>query len=116
MVNKRNQLISPYLGWLAPDGRFTPAAWGMHEDMAWMICEYMGWKEEFVKEGYSAGDYLVKKREYLLLDDPSSSGVLQITGAERMTKRQEDFLWDILAKIDDRRAGRELLLVLHGWN
>lgn len=115
IANKKHMRVSPYLGWLAPDGTFVTVGWGQHEDMAWLITEHRGWKEEFQEEGYSAGDYLVRKKGYILLDDPSASGVIHITRHERMTKQQEDFLWDVMSKVDDRRACNELLHVLNNW-
>lgn len=93
-------------GWLSPHGKFIECDWGDHEAAAADILRSLNVTRDAINTfrktygSYYRRDYLVKMKNYVLLDCPSNSGLLSIT-YHRLTKSQKDFLTDYLLKIED---------------
>lgn len=94
-------------GWLEPDGTYHPVEWACHADWAE---EYLQEhyprrdnpdlhiekdKEGKIKRIYHAGDVLVFKLGWVLIDSPSQGlGHHTYNPAKGMTKAQKEFLFD----------------------
>ena len=105
----------PKLGWLFPTGEFFETSWGEHEEWAGEYILRHGLDRDqaiFEEEGgekYSKY-YLIHRRNFILLDNPSMDGHVNIVlqRSRFMTNAQEKFLTDFLIEIDDAEAMKDL--------
>lgn len=101
------------IGWLDPYGRFHRVTWGKHEKWAG---EYVAEKnlrdeqEEFELEHYSClyRDFLVCKKNWIILNCPCDDGELYII-YRKMTKKQKDYLIDYLLKLKDTASINKIM-------
>lgn len=94
-------------GWLSPDGTFYPVNFGEHQKWA---AQYLlslrrngkiSHEEAKLDRNYNVGDILVK-RGWVLLHSPQRDNVkIEKNPIKRLTKRQQDFLYDYLRKIGE---------------
>ena len=95
-------------GWLKPDGDVIGCSWGSHEECAADIIRENDLQIEkaMFKTEYDLQydkDFLIFKKNYVLLDCPSNDGHLHITFFKRLTKEQKNMLYDyFLAKEDSK--------------
>lgn len=97
-------------GWLAPDGTFTPADFGDHEESAQHIIEEKNWNDAFRRWceehshiSYLARDFLIDIKNYVLIHDPTGQTCMVTASPERnRTKAQKTFLFDYFLAMGDR--------------
>lgn len=98
------------LGWLSPAGEFVACGWGNHEEAAYDIVtrykldnEYQQFRTELPTEVLALyRDFLVSKKNWVLLDNPEGFGRISSVGnMHRLTKRQKEFLYDYYIKAGD---------------
>lgn len=102
-------------GWLSPTGEFIELTWGEHEEWAgeYILRHGLGKDQAIFKEeggeNYSK-DYLIHRRNFILLDNPSLDGHVNIVlqRSRFMTNAQEKFLVDFLLEIGDNETMNEL--------
>ncbi|MBE6005511.1 MAG: hypothetical protein E7232_15860 [Lachnospiraceae bacterium] len=97
------------LGWISPDGTFTPYEWGEHTEGAVEIINKNGWYHEFC-ERYCANerDFLCDKG-YCLLHDPGKNNI-SATHIRPLTTRQRDFLYGYFIDLGDHKKANQMLL------
>lgn len=99
-------------GWLSPDGVFTESPWGTHEEKADQIIEenhwkndYYNWQSDEYNNGLGMGlarDYLVHRRGWVLLDNPSGIGRTRtMFDASKITDDQKVFLYNFFIGMGD---------------
>lgn len=90
-------------GWLAPNGNFEECGWGEHTDLAYEILKKNNWYEEYRKSRYywreSAQDFLIRRKFYMLFDNPSRNETTQkiiFNPFVRRTKIQINKMFDLI--------------------
>lgn len=62
-------------GWLAPNGTFYECGWGEHTDLAYEILKRNELYEQYRADKHywneHAGDFLIRRKFYILFDNPS---------------------------------------------
>lgn len=119
--NDENIDTSEDYGWLEPDGTYHPVEWGLHAE----------WAEEYLQENYprrdnpdlhiekdedgkikriyNAGDVLVFKLGWVLIDSPSQGlGYHTYNHEKKMTKAQKEFLFDYYTERNRSREANAL--------
>ena len=81
-------------GWLSPNGKFFPANWGDHGAEAQKIVHRFYKNERDTID--DSGDFLIEKKNWVLIDDPGITGTPQIHTGFRVTKAQREFLYNNL--------------------
>ena len=103
-------------GWLSPSGEFFECPWGEHESWAGDIVikndklckERKNFKVEGGSDYYK--DFLIQRKNYCLLDNPSNDGHLSICfKVGKLTKAQKDWLTDYFISKNDSETLAELL-------
>lgn len=112
-IEEEKEEKDPEYGWLSPKGTFYTGEFGEHESIAHNIIKKY-YKEEYWKEEKlcTAGDFLVKKKNFVLIDRPSGIlGPIQVTrNYERnLTKKQKEFLYDYFVNIGDKERANNYL-------
>ena len=115
-VNKVEPKVQcqPY-GWLSPTGKFIEADWGDHEQAAVDIVkknkffmEYNDWSHGKEYNCYCS-DFLVNKKGYALIHNPSLSGGYKVTHLKELTKKQKDFLYGYFIDMGDTLSAERYL-------
>lgn len=85
-------------GWLSPSGVFLPSDHGEHEKSALKIIQEKGQQTEyndFIKDkGNTARDFLIEKKHYALIHNPSGDGGIIVSHPPHITKMQKEFLYN----------------------
>lgn len=98
-------------GWLSPSGVFTESPFGKHEESAEEICkahgfleEYQEWRRDPKNTHLSLlyRDFLMEKKGYALIHNPSGDGGYVVTSRVKLTKAQREFLYDYFLSMGDR--------------
>ncbi len=96
------------LGWLSPDGQFSPSDWGTHTSEALRILEDRGWGRDFYsRSAINARDYLAQ-RGFCLIHDPGRFRPVA-THIVPLTKRQREFLYAYFMDIGDRERAEKYM-------
>lgn len=106
--------VQPSYGWLAPDGTFTPAAFGDHYSSAKELIAEHGWEKEYEvwsddedsgQDGTSV-DYLITVKGYVLIHGTHSpisktydSGYAE--AEQPLTDKQKDYLYRYYLSVGD---------------
>lgn len=98
--------VAPY-GFIAPDGTFYPVAWCDHEDFAWKQIREHHQEEEALDE-FTGKDFLICRKGWLLLHNPSQGKPLLTTGDKPMTKAQREALFDYYTKYGMKKEANAL--------
>lgn len=110
-VRHRGQSIVS--GWLAPDGDFIECGWGEHTDIAYQILNNKGFKEEYRASRYywreTAGDFLVRRKFYMLFDNPSRDEETQKITFNPFIKRPRIQINKMFELIQDNK---ELMVIM----
>lgn len=102
-------------GWLAPNGVFTEADWGDHEEVADTIIHQKDWLNDWTKNWREKQqlkrDYLVYERNYVLIHNPQGIGADVITRkpGHPLTKAQREYLFDHFTKQGSHQRAKEYL-------
>lgn len=103
------------LGFLKPDGTFYKVRWGKHEKWAGKYIVDNDLREEqekFEIENFAplARDFLICQKNFIILNCPCDDDELFII-YRKMTKRQKEFLIELLIKINDQESIKKVLEV-----
>ena len=93
-ISEKTSIDEEY-GFLSPNGKFFDGEWSTHADLAREIIKDNGWELENVYEQNAAINYLVKRKGYILVHNPSRMAdclVVQNKN-ENITDEQKDFLY-----------------------
>ena len=95
---KPKKSSQPY-GLLSPSGKFIEGDFGEHEQLAWNIIEENNWNDDYLEEIgaiSTACDYLVHKKRYVIIHNPSGDGGYIVTAnlMYPLTKAQREFLYN----------------------
>lgn len=86
-------------GWLDTKGNFYKCQWGKHTSKAFDIMRENGWLQDYHNKNYlDANDYLIKEKNYILLDCPYCDNRTQIityNPLKKHTKSQINKLLDL---------------------
>ena len=103
-------------GWLSPQGEFFECNWGEHENWAGDIVikneilrkERKNFRIEGGSDYYK--DFLIQRKNYCLLDNPSNDGHLSISfKTGRLSKAQKEWFTDYFISRNDNETLEELL-------
>lgn len=95
----------PYVvsGWVSPSGVFSKCRWGEHTNTAYDIVKESNLMEEFHELEQktctaNVRDFLIKDKNYILLDNPTMDGrtqVIQYNPIRKHPRRQVDRLLEL---------------------
>lgn len=101
--HEKKHTIEKEFGWLSTTGDFTESPWGEHESSALEISEkkfhdeYREWMKEHIespsKHSGLARDFLIHKKGYALIHDPTTMSGYIVQHQKRLTKRMREFLY-----------------------
>lgn len=97
------------LGWISPDGTFTPYDWGEHTTGAIEIIQSKGWYHEFCERSCSNERDFLCDKGYCLLHNPGRKDI-SATHMRPLTRRQRDFLYDYFIQLGDHRKANHMLV------
>ena len=90
-------------GFLTPDGTFDECGWAEHTNLAYEILRKNDWYDEYRKSreywGGSARDFLIRRKFYILFDNPSRNGRTQtiiFNPFIRRTKAQMNKMFELI--------------------
>lgn len=109
---ENEEIPEPEYGWLDPSGNFYSSEWGTHETKAYEICDEFNYEIDYDKNGkpMTAGDYLVNKRNWILIDNPNKNFYIHVTYGNRISKAQREFMYDYFIKLKQPDRAKEFIV------
>lgn len=105
-------------GWVSPLGEFVESPFGTHEESAGQICEKQGFDAEYwewrktLKDGTTnrlKGDFIAEVKGYCLIHNPTGGGGYIATHMKRLTRKQEEFLYEYFMDKGDRFKAEQFI-------
>lgn len=107
MIADENE-VAPY-GFISPDGEFHAVEFADHERFAGdYMRDHEGWEEVLKNDCRTATDFLVLKKGWLLLHNPSLGKPFLTSGDKPMTKAQREALFDYFTKYGMKKEANAL--------
>lgn len=101
-------------GFLSPNGTFEKCGWGEHTDLAYEILKRDNLYEEYRKSRYywkeSARDFLIRRKFYILFDNPSRNDTTQTIIFNPFVRRTKAQLNKMFELIKDNNQLTEIML------
>lgn len=101
-------------GFLAPNGNFYECDWGEHTNLAYEILKKNDWYDEYRHSRYSwqesAQDFLIRRKFYILFDNPSRNDTTQKTIFNPFVRRTKAQLNKMFELIKDNNQLTEIML------
>ena len=117
VCSKCDSIVS---GFLAPNGNFIECGWGEHTNLAYEILKENNWDEEYGKGRYAyseyARDFLIRRKFYILFDNPSNDGKMQKVIFNPFPKRTKVQMNKLLELIEGKNELTQKILNKIGDN
>lgn len=109
---ENEEIPEPEYGWLDPSGNFYPSEWGTHVAKAYEICDKFKYEIGYDENGnfMTAGDYLINKRNWILIDNPNKAFYIHVTYGNRISKAQREFMYDYFIKLKQPDRAKEFIV------
>lgn len=101
-------------GFLSPNGTFEECGWGEHTDLAYEILKRDNLYEEYRKSRYywreSARDFLIRRKFYILFDNPSRNESTQNVIFNPFVRRTKSQLNKLFELIENNKQLTEIMM------